>query len=112
MKITGYLGLLLGISGAIWITIIGLLDINNYGSKSSEYHNGMLISKYGSVFVLIFLFTLWLMIKQHWKLCIIIGFFCTAFSVIGLFSIGPYIIWGSLFIFVYSFIKVLRLRYA
>jgi hypothetical protein len=110
MKLTGFLGLLLGIAGAVWITIIGLLDINNFGSETSEYHNGMLFVKYGSALVLIFLVSLWLMHKQYWKLCLIIGFLCTVFSVLGLFSIGPYIIWGSLFTFVYSFVKVLRLR--
>jgi hypothetical protein len=111
MKLIGILGIIVGITGSVWIAIIGLLDVNNFGSETSRYYNGMLFIKYGSAFILIFLVTLWLMNKQYWKLCLLIGFLCTAFSVLGLFSIGPYIIWGSLFIFLYSFINVMRLRH-
>jgi hypothetical protein len=110
MKLIGILGIIVGITGSVWLAIIGLLDVNNFGSETSEYHNGMILVKYGSAFILIFLATLWLMNKQYWKRCLLIGFLCTAFSVLGLFSIGPYIIWGSLFIFLYSFLNLLRLR--
>jgi hypothetical protein len=111
MKLAGILGILMGITGSIWLAIIGLRDVNNFGSKTSEYHNGMIFVKYGSTFTLIFLVTLWLMNKQNWKMCLTIGFLCTVFSVLGLFSIGPYIIWGSLFILIFSFMNVMRIRY-
>jgi hypothetical protein len=110
MKLIGILGIIVGITGSVWLTIIGLYDVNNFASETIEYHNGMLIIKYGLAFTLIFLITLWLMNKQYWKRCLLIGFLCTAFSVLGLFSIGPYIIWGSFFIFLYSFVNVMRLR--
>jgi hypothetical protein len=111
MKLISTIGIILGIAGSLWLAIIGLLDVSNYGSDTSEYHNGMIFIKYGLAFFLIYLVTLWLMSKQFWKLCLLIGFLCTAFSVLGLFSIGPYIIWGSFLIFISSFINVMRLRH-
>jgi hypothetical protein len=111
MKLAAILGIMVGVTGSVWLAMIGLQHVNNFGSDTSDYHNGILLIKYGSAFTLIFLVTLWLMNKQYWKLCLSIGFLCTAFSMLGLFSIDPYIIWGSLFIFIFSFINVMRLRY-
>ncbi|GGD84251.1 hypothetical protein GCM10010911_48180 [Paenibacillus nasutitermitis] len=110
MKLVSLLGIIVGLFGSIWLAIIGMHDVSTFGSETSEYHNGLLFVKYGSVFSLIFLVTLWMMNKQYWKMSLLIGFLCTAFSVLGLFSIGPYIFWGSIFILIFSFINVIRLR--
>ena len=110
MKLVGLLGIVLGLIGSVWLTIVGMHDVNNFGSETSEYHNGLIFVKFGSAFSLVFLATLWMMNKQFWKMSLVIGFLCTAFSVLGLFSIGPYTIWGSIFILIFSFINVIRLR--
>lgn len=111
MKLISILGIVVGMAGSIILAIIGFTDVHNFGSDTSEYHNAMILIKYGLALTLIFLVTWWMMYKQFWKICLTIGFLCTALSVLGLFSIGPYIIWGSLFIFIYSLINLIRLSH-
>jgi hypothetical protein len=110
MKLIGIIGVALGTVGPLWLLTIGLMDVQNFSANSSEYHNGQLFIRYGCMFTLIFMATLWLMIKQYWKRSMLIGLLCTAFSVLGLFSIGPFLIWGSLFIFLFSFVNWARTK--
>jgi len=110
MKLVALSGIIVGLIGSVLLAIIGMQDVENLGSETSGYHNGLLLIKYGSAFSLIFLVTLRLMNKQYWKTSLIIGFLCTAFSILGLFSIGPFTIWGSIFILIFSLINLIRLR--
>jgi hypothetical protein len=110
MKIMGLVGVLLGIAGSIYIIVIGLDYIYTFGSQTSDAYNGRLMTTYGAIFLGIFLFTSWLMSKRYWKSCLVIGILCTLFSVLGLFSIGPFLFVGSFIILVHSIANVVRSR--
>ncbi|NOU97501.1 hypothetical protein GC093_30390 [Paenibacillus sp. LMG 31456] len=70
MKLAAILGIMVGVTGSVWLAMIGLQHVNNFGSDTSDYHNGILLIKYGSAFTLIFLVTLWLMNKNVIASCI------------------------------------------
>jgi hypothetical protein len=110
MKIIGFAGVLLGIVGSIYIIILGIHDIYGFGLQTSEHYNGVLFTTYGTLFLVIYLFTMWLMNKRYWKSSLSVDIACTIFSILGLFSIGPFLFLGSFIILVQSFINVLKSR--
>ncbi|RUS48166.1 hypothetical protein [Cohnella sp. AR92] len=108
MKRAETIGNLFGLAGAVWLAIEGGLQANGHGAGTSEYHNGAIELRHGLLFAAFFLITWGLMKKGLWKTCVFIGILSTGFSVLGLFSIGPYLIWGSLFVLGFSSIKAMK----
>lgn len=96
LKIIGFIGVLLGAAGSAFVAYMGLRDMYDFSPPDTEYGNAKLFLMYGSVFLALFLVTGLLVGRGQWKPVLIIGAVCTLFSGLGLFSIGPFLILGSL----------------
>ncbi|MFC0212879.1 hypothetical protein ACFFK0_10440 [Paenibacillus chartarius] len=100
----GLAGVVLGFIGALYLLYIGISSLT-YNNDDS---NAVLIISYGILSLLIFLLSAYFIINANWKSTLFCGAALTVFSILGMMSVGLFLLPGSFLILITSAIYMLE----
>jgi threonine/homoserine/homoserine lactone efflux protein len=100
----GLLGVVIGCTGSLYLLYTGISSL----ASKTDGSNAVLVISYSILSLLLFLLSGYLIKKSNWKNALYCGAALTLFSILGMMSVGLFLLPGSVFILMPSAIYLLE----